>query len=364
MPWQRVSPIAAAAILAALLILAAVATAAAGLSRNNNRFAYAAPAPQTVTKDAAVTTITNPSPPHAQAGAVLTISVAVQNLGSAAETFSVTLEDTTDSKTVNTASITLAANEKGVILFLWDTTGASSTPTPPLPGRPHILRATAALTGDSNSANNSQTNAPGILIRPAPQPMTPMITISEDPDAKYGQSLTLSRPDIATAPTSLTAPFIGSAQAQLSKSLTQPPLATAANAQQELFIGSAAVSYQSGRGFLNPFRRGEVRGQVRLQSRDSSLGGYVQIGREVYFLEAGGTFRASAPSGFQDIYIRAPGYVPVLIPRVNINPGELLTIPELTLPFGDANGDGRVDILDLSIAAGNFGSTIRRLPSP
>ena len=362
MPWQRVSPIAAAAILAVLLILAAVVTTAAGLSRNDNRFAYAAPAPQTVTKDATVTTITNPSPPHAQAGAVLTVSVAVQNLGSAAETFSVTLEDTTDSKTVNTASITLAANEKGVILFLWDTTGASVGDT--LPGRPHILRATAALTGDSNSANNSRTNTPGILIRPAPPPMPLTITISEPPHADYGQNLTLTRPTIATTATPLTAPFIRSPQAQLSKSLTQPPLATAAGAQQELFIGGAAVSYQSGRGFLNPFRRGEVRGTVRLQSRDSSLGGYVQIGREVYFIEAGGAFRAAAPSGFQDIYIRAPGYVPVLIPRANINPGELLTIPELTLPFGDANGDGRVDILDLSIAAGNFGSTLRRLPPP
>lgn len=353
-------------MLAALLILAAGVAVAAGLSRNDGRFAYAAPAPQTVTKDAAITAITNPSPPHAQAGAVLTVSVAVQNLGSAAETFSVTLEDTTDRNTVNTASITLAANEKGVILFLWDTTGASSTPTPPLPGRPHILRATAALTGDSNSANNSQTNAPGILIRPAPPPMTPMITIEnmDIPDAQYGENLTLTRPTIATTATPLTAPFIRSAQAQLSKSMTQPPLATAAGAQQELFIGGAAVSYQSGRGFLNPFRHGEVRGAVRLQSRDSSLGGYVQIGREVYFLEAGGAFRAAAPSGFQDIYIRAPGYVPAHIPRVNINPGELLTIPELTLPFGDANGDGRVDILDLSIAAGNFGSTLRRLPPP
>lgn len=346
-------------MLAALLILAAVAAATVGLSRNDSRFAYAAPSPQTVTKDVAVTAISNPGAPNAEAGAVVTISVAVQNLGSAAETFSVTLEDTTDRNTVNTASITLAANEKGVILFLWDTTGASVGDT--LPGRPHILRATAALTGDSNSANNSQTNAPGILIRPAP---TPMITISDEPHAKYGQSLTLTRPSIATTATPLTAPFIRSPQAQLSKSLTQPPLATAAGAQQELFIGGAAVSYQSGRGFLNPFRHGEVRGTVRLQSRDSSLGGYVQIGREVYFLEADGAFRAAAPSGFQDIYIRAPGYIPALISRVNINPGELLTIPELTLPFGDANGDGRVDILDLSIAAGNFGSTLRRLPPP
>ena len=70
------------------------------------------------------------------------------------------------------------------------------------------------------------------------------------------------------------------------------------------------------------------------------------------------------PSGVQDLYLRAPGYVPVLIPGANINPGELLTIPELTLPFGDANGDGRVDILDLVIAGNNFGDTMRRLPAP
>lgn len=349
-------------VVAALFALMAVAAAIQFF--HTGSYATAAIAPQTVTKDVAVTAIVNPSPPHAQAGAVLTISVAVQNLSSGTETFSVTLEDTTDSKAVNTASITLAANEKGVVVFLWDTTGASATPTPPLPGRPHILKATATLTGDSNAANNSQTNTPGILIRPAAAPMVPMVTISDAPDAKYGQNLTLTRPSITTVASPLTAPFIGSAQAQLTKTLTQPGVATVGSPRQELFIGGAVVSYQPGRVFLNPFRHGEVRGRVKLQNRDSSLGGYVQVGTEVYFLESDGSFRAAAPSGVRDIYIRAPGYVPVLIRRANINPGELLTIPELTLPFGDVNGDSRVDILDLGIAASNFGTTIRRLPAP
>lgn len=353
--WKRVSQFAAA-------LFALIAVSAAIQFFHTGSYATAAIAPQTVTKDVAVTGIVNPSPPNAQAGAVLTISVAVQNLSSGTETFSVTLEDTTDSKAVNTASITLAANEKGVVVFLWDTTGASVGDTPP--GRPHILKATATLTGDSNAANNSQTNTPGILIRPAPTPMAPMITISDAPDAKYGQNLTLTRPAITTVASPLTAPFIGSAQAQLTKTLTRPGLATVGSPRQELFIGGAVVSYQPGRVFLNPFRHGEVRGRVKLQNRESSLGGYVQVGTEVYFLESDGSFRAAVPSGVRDIYIDAPGYVPALIRRANINPGELLTIPELTLPFGDANGDSRVDIVDLSIAASNFGATVRRLPAP
>ena len=357
---KRVSQV-AAALLALIVVSAAIQFFDAG------SYATAAIVPQTVTKDVAVTAIVNPSPPNAEAGAVLTISVAVQNLSSGTETFSVTLEDTTDSKVVNTASIALAANEKGVVVFLWDTTGASATPMPPsLPGRPHILKATATLTGDSNAANNSQTNTPGILIRPAAAPMVPMITIDsmDIPDAHYGQNLTMARPAIATVASPLTAPFIGSAQAQLTKTLERPGVATVGSPRQELFIGGAVVSYQPGRVFLNPFRHGEVRGRVKLQNRESSLGGYVQVGTEVYFLESDGRFRAAVPSGVRDIYISAPGYVPVLVRRANINPGELLTIPELTLLFGDANGDSRVDIVDLSIAASNFGATIRQLPAP
>ena len=103
---------------------------------------------------------------------------------------------------------------------------------------------------------------------------------------------------------------------------------------------------------------------MKLQGRESSLGSYIQIGDEVNFVDADGTFRSAAPSGTIDIYVRAPGYIPVLIPNATINPGELLTVPEMTLPFGDANGDGRIDIYDLSLAAGNFGNTIRRLPAP
>ena len=342
-------------VAAALLALAAVALA--GQFFYAGQEATAGIAPQTATKDAAITALVNPRPPFATAGAALTIPVTAQNLGSSTETIAVKLVDETDNRQINRVFITLAANEKGVILFIWDTAAAS-------PGRPHILRATATLAGDTNAANDSLSNAPGLLIRPRPRPAI-AIDAFESPDAHYGQGITMTRPAITTPAHPLTAVFIGpAAQAALTETLTSPSVATLSHPRQELFIGGAGVSYQPGRVFLNPFRRGEVRGRVKLQSREDSWGGYVQVGNEVHFLEADGRFRAAIPSGVQDLYIRAPGYVPVLIPGANINPGELLTIPELTLPFGDANGDGRVDILDLAIAGKNLGDNMRRLPPP
>jgi hypothetical protein len=54
----------------------------------------------------------------------------------------------------------------------------------------------------------------------------------------------------------------------------------------------------------------------------------------------------------------------LVIPQANVASGRVLTIPELTLPFGDANGDGRIDVLDLSIAAANFGAATSPMPLP
>ena len=102
---------------------------------------------------------------------------------------------------------------------------------------------------------------------------------------------------------------------------------------------------------------------MKLQGRADSLGGFVQVEGEVYFLESDGAFQVEAPRG-SNIYIRAPGYVSTLVSNIKGNPDVVVTIPALTLPFGDANGDGRIDIYDLSLAAGNFGNTIRRLPAP
>ena len=91
---------------------------------------------------------------------------------------------------------------------------------------------------------------------------------------------------------------------------------------------------------------------------------YILLGTHRHFTDANGGFQVLVPSGTYHLVTKAPGYVPVRIASTLVNAGDLLTIPELTLPFGDANGDGRIDILDLSIAAANFGMTIRDMPAP
>ena len=102
---------------------------------------------------------------------------------------------------------------------------------------------------------------------------------------------------------------------------------------------------------------------MRLEGSKSSRGAFLDIGGEAHYVERDGTFLAAVAAGtVMDIYLRAPGYVPVLIPGVAVAPGDRVTIPDLTLPFGDANGDGVIDIHDLSIAAGNYGATIETKP--
>ncbi len=184
------------------------------------------------------------------------------------------------------------------------------------------------------------------------------------PQARYDAGRPLAGPSIGTRPEALTQTFVSPASPREIRSMEPATIETRGEPREEIFVGSTAASFQPGRSLQDPFTRGEIAGKVNLQQRDSSLGAYLQVADEIHFVAADGTFRVEAPSGVMDIYIRAPGYLSVFIPGATINSGELLTVPELTLPFGDANGDGRIDILDLSIAAGNFGAANRQLPAP
>ena len=47
-----------------------------------------------------------------------------------------------------------------------------------------------------------------------------------------------------------------------------------------------------------------------------------------------------------------------------LDSGESLAIPEVTLLFGDGNGDGIVNIYDLAVAAFNYGESVRTLKAP
>ena len=54
----------------------------------------------------------------------------------------------------------------------------------------------------------------------------------------------------------------------------------------------------------------------------------------------------------------------VRIPVAPINSGEVASIPELTLPFGDVNGAGRINFLDLSLDARNVGVIVTEMSLP
>ncbi len=156
----------------------------------------------------------------------------------------------------------------------------------------------------------------------------------------------------------------GVPKAAFSGAAAGPALATPPEALSRIFVGSAQAAHAGGLSPVVISLPGLVQGVVRLQGQPNSLGGYVAVGDQVHFLDAGGRFSFPWGSGPADVWIKAPGHLPVLIPQADVAAGAVLTIPELTLPFGDANGDGRIDVLDLGMAAANFGDVTKPVPLP
>ena len=67
------------------------------------------------------------------------------------------------------------------------------------------------------------------------------------------------------------------------------------------------------------------------------------------------------PTGSHDLRISAPGHLAVIVPGVSLEPGESVVIPSVTLAFGDADGDGAINLLDLFLVARNFGAATRAI---
>ena len=109
---------------------------------------------------------------------------------------------------------------------------------------------------------------------------------------------------------------------------------------------------------------GTIRGRVRLQGRTNSLGSYIEIDRQVTFVDRQGYFLIQRRAGSIDLIIRAPGYLSMAVRNIELEPGDLLVLRTVTLPFGDADGDGVIDIYDLTVAAGNYGRTLSRVSHP
>ena len=317
-------------------------------------------------------------PPIFEQGTNVTFEVDVENIGPDVSSFSLTLRDETDMKDIGSQSgLSLAEGGTGTYEFKWDTSDASTDGTK---GKSHTLAATVSAPGDI-APENDRKEMPVLITpnsNPDPTPVpdiptptfTPTPTPTEiyfpdgqkSPQAVFRVALVTEEPDIQTNVTPAAAIWHSPADAKLTRGLESRDIQTVATPAARLFIGGSAVTFRSGGKFLHPFRRGEVIGRVRLEGSKSSRGAFLDIGGEVHYVEQDGTFLAAVAAGTVDIYLRAPGYVPVLIPGVAVAPGDRVTIPDLTLPFGDANGDGVIDIHDLSIAAGNYGATIETKP--
>lgn len=106
------------------------------------------------TVDAAVTSLSAPTGP-VTIGSASDITVGVQNNGSSTRTVIVTLQDETVGAPVGTQSVSLTPSQSTTVTFNW---------TAQAPATTHTLRATAAVSGDQNTFNNSRTA--DVLVNP------------------------------------------------------------------------------------------------------------------------------------------------------------------------------------------------------
>ena len=304
-----------------------------------------------VTYGVAITGIDVPAGPAAL-GAEVAVDVTVENLGNTEVNAKVTLlyqPDRGQGGTADEKTVQIVPGASVTITLSWDTSGVT-------PGV-HTMRAGVTLVEDSD-ARDFLDSASTITV------VSGRIILGDDrglgiPDASFGG--TLAAAPVETTPSLITRLLVFGGFAKGHK--TSPPvIETSLVPHDKLFTTNAQATF--GSGLQNPFELGEIRVTVHLEERPNSLGAYVMVGSQTFFADANGNCRIVVPSGFYDLAIQAPGYVSARIPGVRLGIGEAVTVPELTLPFGDSNGDGLIDILDLSVAAGNFGATIHEISLP
>ena len=196
----------------------------------------------------------------------------------------------------------------------------------------------------------------------------------DTPDASFGGSLLLTEIGTIALPGQLDIVFgdelgIEFPDGSFGGGLPLPDIDTPARPSAAPFVGNADARYTGalapvGIGTLGTPPPGTIQGLVRLESRKTSLGAFLEVGEEVYPVEANGRYKIKVASDPVDIRIKAPGYLSALIPQVQVPPGEAVDIPRVTLRFGDGNDDGKIDIVDLNMAARNFGETIEEAAPP
>ena len=304
-----------------------------------------------ITYGVAVTAVDVPDGPAAL-GAEVDVDVTIENLGNTEVNAEVTLlyqPDQGQGGTADEETVGIAPGASVTITLSWDTSGVT-------PGD-HTMRAGVTLVEDPDARDFRDSTSTITVI-------SGRIILGDDrgigvPDASFGGKLAAAPVETTTSPVTRLLIFGGFAKGYKTSS---PVIETSLVPHDKLFTTNAQATF--GSGLQNPFELGEIRVTVHLEERPNSLGSYVMVGSQIFFADGNGNCRIVVPSGVYDLAIQAPGYVSARIPGVRLGIGEAVTVPELTLPFGDSNGDGHIDILDLSIAAGNFGATMHQISLP
>lgn len=174
----------------------------------------------------------------------------------------------------------------------------------------------------------------------------------------------LKRSEVGTIALPPNEVFPGGIQSDLNLPAGRPEVGAQRQLLKNTFISKGAVVQNTERPLANPFDSIVVRGTIKLQERKSSLGSYVEVGDEVFFTDSNGSYEFMVREGAGRIALKAPGYVPIIVNNSQLEKGGSISLPTFTLLFGDANEDGVIDIYDITIAAGNFGETTRRLTTP
>ena len=157
--------------------------------------------------------------------------------------------------------------------------------------------------------------------------------------------------------------------------LHDPDITTQVNELKRPFIANASAVFGEGLNLRNPFveaaRGATIRSGsgIHLQGRTESTGAYLWVNGEVHFVDRLGQFDFIVEPKTYRIEIRAPGYVPVRIVSksnkdIKLEGGDVLIIPDINMPFGDANGDGAIDVQDLGLQATNLGTTSPEVDAP
>ena len=318
-----------------------------------------------ITVDAAVTNITGPTT-EVESGAAVVINVTITNYGSEVATFPYRLRLETSGTDVNGDQLTLDPGATTTISLQWNT-GSTA------PGD-HLLAAQVYLQDDQVPDNDSLTLTTPVTVKADPNEADPheadpQITFGgyngvETPDAVLFGTLSPTPEELSVAPEPLEKFFISSHAAKFRSGLYQPNIESNGNALQKIFVANADATFGTSNSLEDPFRHGEVRGTVLLDYQSSSLGAYLAAGDLIFFANPDGSFHGMVPAGTLDLEVLAPGFLSVVMPGVLINPGETLTIPQVTLPFGDGDSDGHINIVDFAVVARNYGFTVHRMDPP